>query len=76
MALNSQKTPGGALANRIATRLALIGSGTSAEESAMWCAAWEAEAERQGIRPDSDEFWDAGQGWIEAQHVIRMGRAP
>jgi hypothetical protein len=48
----------------------------SAETSAMWCAAWEAEAERQNIRPDSKYFWDAGRGWIDAQRAIRKGRAP
>ena len=76
MALNSQKTPGGALANRIATRHGLIASGMSAEHSAMWCSAWEAEAKRQNIRPDSNEFWDAGRGWIDAQWAVRKGLAP
>jgi hypothetical protein len=76
MALNSRKKSGGALADRIATRRALITSGMSAEMSARWCAAWEAEAERQNIRPDSKYFWDAGRGWIDAQRALRKGRAP
>lgn len=76
MAPNSRKTSGAALADRIATRRSLITSGMSAETSAMWCAAWEAEAERQNIRPDSKYFWDAGRGWIDAQRAIRKGRAP
>ena len=76
MAHNPRKTSGAALANRIATRRALITSGMSAQISAMWCAAGEAEAERQKIRPDSQYFWDAGRGWIDAQRAIRKGRAP
>jgi hypothetical protein len=76
MAPISRKTSGAALAHRIATRRALIASGMSAEISAMWCAAWEAEAERQNIRPDSKYFWDAGRGWIDAQRAIRKGAAP
>ena len=75
MALNSLKTSGGALTSRIATRHALIMSGMSAETSAMWCAAWEAEAARQNICPDSRHFWDAGRGWIDAQRTFRTGRA-
>ena len=76
MALNSQKASGGALANRIATRHALIIGGMSAVRSAMWCAAWETEAERQNIRRDSKYFWDAGRGWIDAQRAFRKNRAP
>ena len=75
MAPNSLRTSGAALADRIVTRRALITSGMSAEDSARWCAAWEAEAERQHIRPDSKYFWDAGRGWIDAQRAIRKGRA-
>ena len=48
-------------------RLALITSGVSADDSAFWCAAWESEAERQGLRADTPYFWDAGRGWIDAQ---------
>ena len=75
MARNTGKASGLALANRVATRRALITSGMSAETSAMWCAAWEAEAERQRIRPDSKYFWDAGRGWIDAQWAFQKGRA-
>jgi len=76
MAPNSRKTSSAALADRNATRRALITTGVSAEISAMWCAAWEAEAARQHIGPDSRYFWDAGRGWIDAQRAIRKGRAP
>ncbi len=76
MVLNSHKTSGDALANRIATRHELIKGGMSAEISARWCAAWEAEAERQNLRPDSNYFWDAGRGWIDAQRAIRKDRTP
>ncbi len=74
MALNSRKTSDGTLTSRIATRHALIMSGMSAELSAKWCAAWEAEAERQNIRPESKYFWDAGRGWIDAQLALRKGQ--
>lgn len=76
MAPHSHKIPGAARVDRIATRRSLITDGMSAEESARWCAAWEAEAERQNIRPDSKYFWDAGRGWIDAHRVIRKGRTP
>jgi hypothetical protein len=63
------------MATRMATRHALITSGMSAETSAQWCAAWEAEAKRQNLRPDSKHFWDAGRGWIDAQRTFRRMRA-
>ena len=56
-----------------AARHALIMSGLSAEEATHWCAAWEAEAERQTLHPDSRYFWDAGRGWIDAQRSF-LGR--
>ena len=76
MASVSRRTSDAAIANRITTRRALITDGMTAELSARWCLAWEAEAERQNIRPDSKYFWDAGRGWIDAQRAIRKGRAP
>ena len=51
----------------VAARQALIATGLSAEEATLWCATWEAEAKRQNLRPDSQYFWDAGRGWIDAQ---------
>jgi hypothetical protein len=62
-----------ALDNRLAAMRELVASGLSAEESAFWCAAWEAEAERQKIRPESQYFWDAGRGWIDAERSFRKG---
>ena len=62
----------GALDERAAARRALILSGLSAEQGAYWCAAWEAEAERQGLSPKSAYFWDAGFGWIDAQRSFRI----
>jgi len=37
------------------------------ERAEAWCSAWEQEATRNRIRPDSRYFWDAGRGWIDAQ---------
>jgi hypothetical protein len=54
----------------------LITAGLTAEESAYWCATWEAEAARQQIPEDRPYFWDAGRGWIDAQRAIRKVRAP
>jgi hypothetical protein len=54
-------------------RRALNMGGLSAEEATYWCAAWEAEAKRQNLRPDSQYFWDAGRGWIDAQRSF-LGR--
>ena len=51
----------------VVTRHALILSGLSVEEATYWCATWEAEAQRQHLRPGSQYFWDAGRGWIDAR---------
>ena len=64
----------GALDERVAARRALILSGLSADQAAYWCAAWEAEAERQGLNSKSEYFWDAGVGWIDAQRSFRVKR--
>lgn len=32
-----------------------------------WCEAWEAEAERQGIKRGSPGFWAKGADWILPQ---------
>jgi hypothetical protein len=45
----------------------LIEVGLAIDAAEHWCAAWEAEARRQGLRPSSPHFWDAGRGWIDAQ---------
>jgi hypothetical protein len=66
MGLTSPTTSGRA-DDRLAARRSLIAAGLTAEESAYWCAAWAAEAERQRLRPESRYFWDAGRGWIDAQ---------
>ena len=57
----------------VAAQRALIMSGLSAEEATHWCVAWEAEAMRQKLRPDSRYFWAAGRGWIDAQRSF-LGR--
>ena len=61
---------------RSEARRELITSGLSAKESAFWCAAWEDEAERQGLRADSAYFWDAGRGWIDAQRQMPVHPVP
>lgn len=48
----------------------LVDSGMAIETAERWCAAWEAEAERQGVRRTSPYFWDAGRGWIDAQRTF------
>jgi hypothetical protein len=64
-----------AVDDRTAARRQLIMSGLSADESALWCAAWEAEANRQSLRPTSPHFWDAGLGWIDAQRSFSDRRS-
>ena len=66
----SRRTTSRALDYRLAARRELITSGLSAEESAFWCAAWEVEAERQNLRAESQYFWDAGRGWIDAERSL------
>jgi len=51
----------------------LIAGGLSAEEAGSWCDTWEAEANRHELRGDSQDFWDAGRGWIDAQRSFRKG---
>lgn len=52
---------------RLSAERDLRASGLSAEDARGWSAAWEAEAARQSLHPDSEYFWDAGYGWIDAQ---------
>src|SRR5512140_1355062 len=61
---------------RLAARHDLVASGLHPEDAAIWCAAWEAEAERQGLRPDGLYFWDAARGWIDAQRSFDELPAP
>jgi hypothetical protein len=75
MGLTSPTTSGRA-DDRLVARRSLIAAGLSAEESAYWCATWEAEAGRQNIPEDRPYFWDAGRGWIDAQRAIGKVRAP
>jgi hypothetical protein len=75
MGLTSPTTNGRA-DDRLVARRSLMAAGLTAEESAYWCAAWAAEAERQRLRPESRYFWDAGRGWIDAQRSFRKVRAP
>ena len=55
------------LTARTAVMRELVNDGVAVEAAERWCAAWEAEAARQGIRRSSPFFWDAGRGWIDAQ---------
>jgi hypothetical protein len=62
-------------AERHALKSALMTAGLSADAAENWCLAWEVEAARQSIRPDSAYFWAAGRGWIDAQRSFsRVGR--
>jgi hypothetical protein len=72
MGSTSAGTAGRPFEDRSNARRELIKRGISPG----WCAAWEAEAERTGLRADGQYFWDAGRGWIDAQQAIRKGRAP
>ena len=40
------------------------------QDADLWCDAWEAEADRQGLARNSD-YWDAGKLWIDAQCTAR-----
>lgn len=60
---------------RTAVKRELVDDGVTPETAERWCAAWEAEAERQGVRRTSLYFWDAGRGWIDAQRTFaKSGR--
>jgi hypothetical protein len=44
----------------------LIARGIDIDDAARWCAAWEAEASRQGI-PCGAHYWDHAMRWIDEQ---------
>lgn len=52
---------------RNTARRDLVRSGVPEEQAEAWCSAWEQEATRHRLRPDSRYFWDAGRGWIDVQ---------
>lgn len=55
---------------RTTVQRTLVDEGVAIDAAERWCAAWEAEAERQGVRRSSPYFWDAGRGWIDAQRTF------
>ena len=64
----SDKSP--ADARRATIRKALTGSGMDPNVAERWCGAWEAEAALRGMTV-SDDYWDAGKRWIDAQCSAR-----
>jgi len=50
----------------------LIKQGLDARQAAQWCDLWEAETARQGITHETEYFWDAAKGWIDAHRDSRM----
>jgi hypothetical protein len=44
----------------------LIRHGVEPDLAERWCEIWDVEAARQGIGPDSEHYWDAAKGWIDA----------
>ena len=53
-------------ANRAGVLAGLRRSGLDPALAARWCDLWEAEAARQGFGSESEHFWDAAKGWIDA----------
>lgn len=63
-------------AGREGVRRRLIAEKRLPERTAEeWLVAWEAEAPRQGIRPDVD-YWDHGSSWILAAVAGKEGAPP
>jgi hypothetical protein len=52
---------------RSRVRASLIRIGMDPRTADRWCDLWEAEAARQTLANDSEHFWDAAKGWIDAQ---------
>ena len=50
-----------------------MASGFSDDEAEAWCTAWEVEAARHRLHPDTRFFWAAGRGWIDAQRSFLVG---
>jgi hypothetical protein len=53
--------------DRLAAKHDLIAAGLASDDAESWCVAWQDEAKRQRVRSDSQYFWAAGRGWIDAQ---------
>jgi hypothetical protein len=58
------------VARRTAVRNLLVDEGMLSETAEAWCDAWEAEADRLVLEPDS-EFWTLGIAWIGEQRKDR-----
>ena len=58
------------VARRTAVRNLLADDGMPVETADAWCDAWEAEADRLGLEPDS-EYWTLGIAWIGEQRKER-----
>ena len=53
-------------ATRARVTIALVDAGVDPDDAVKWCRQWELEAARQGFGSDTDYFWDAAKGWIDA----------
>jgi hypothetical protein len=58
-------------ARRAATRRRLVGAGATEETADAWIAAWEFQAERDGLDRGS-AYWEAGWSWIAEQRRSRV----
>lgn len=59
-------------ATRAGVVAGLIRHGLDRVLAERWCDLWEAEAARQGFGPESEHFWDAARGWIDAHRGSRI----
>lgn len=66
MALLTMSRNQGRQASRGGVVAGLVRAGVDSDTAARWCDLWVAEAARQGITPESEHFWDAAKGWIDA----------
>jgi hypothetical protein len=58
-------------ARRAATRNRLIGEGATEETADAWIAAWEAQADRDGLER-GPAYWECGWAWIAEQRRHRV----
>lgn len=61
-------------ARRIAVRNRLVGDGWSEETAEQWVAAWQVEADRQGLERANPDYWKGAAYWVAEEK--QAGRRP
>lgn len=57
-------------AKRAATVERLVSAGIGRGDAEPWVAAWEREAEAQGLPRTDHDYWEAGMTWIAMRRAL------